>query len=264
MVLMFWLQAGIPKYPLNTSFFRDRFILDLKEIGALDFTAEGHWYYESKALALQDFLGPRKLQSVLDIGSGSAFFSKYLLDHSEITNAICVDTSYPKNSHELWHGKSISYRNTIESTQADLVLLMDVLEHVDDDLGLLTQYIAMAPRGSVFVITVPAFQFMWSGHDEFLGHKRRYTLKDVNTLCSKAGLKIHSSGYFFALIFPLALFSRLLTKWLQPKSQNIHSQLKRHHRAVNFVLKTLCRAELWAIGKNKLFGLSVFAIGTKV
>lgn len=238
--------------------------MDLKEIEILDFEAEGHWYYDSKALALQNFLGPRKLQSVLDIGSGSSFFPKYLLDHSAIKNATCVDISYPKNFDELWHGKSISYRNSIESTHCDLVLLMDVLEHVDDDLGLLSKYIAMAPLDSVFVVTVPAFQFMWSGHDEFLGHKRRYTLGEVNALFKKAGLEMHSSGYFFALIFPLALFSRFLAKWLKPKSQNTHSQLKRHHRAVNFLLKMVCKTELWAIGKNKLFGLSVFAIGTKV
>ena len=52
-------------------------------------------------------------------------------------------------------------------------MIADVLEHVDDDLALLRQYAAKLGEGGRIVITVPAFSFLWSGHDVFLEHRRR-------------------------------------------------------------------------------------------
>ena len=55
--------------------------------------------------------------------------------------------------------------------------MMDVLEHVSDDVGLVREYAKRAKPGTRFVVSVPAFMWLWSGHDVFLEHHRRYTLR---------------------------------------------------------------------------------------
>ena len=158
-------------------------------------------------------------------------------------------------------GKPVHYRRAIETIDADLVLLMDVLEHVDDDLGLLKMYVDKVPSGSRFLMTVPAFQFLWSGHDDFLEHKRRYTLAQFETLARDAGLTVQRGAYYFGAVFPIAAALRLLPQSAQ--TQPARSQLKRHHPLVNGVLKTLCSLELPLMGMNRLAGLSVFVLAQK-
>jgi len=90
--------------------------------------------------------------------------------------------------------------------------MIDVLEHVDDDVGLLRDYVRRAEPGTRFLISVPAFQFLWSSHDEFLEHRRRYRLSDLRQTVEAAGLAPLRMRYFFGLLFPAAAAMRLAEK----------------------------------------------------
>ncbi|WP_095125578.1 bifunctional 2-polyprenyl-6-hydroxyphenol methylase/3-demethylubiquinol 3-O-methyltransferase UbiG [Pseudomonas sp. Irchel s3a12] len=235
--------------------------MDLKETDILGDAINEHWYYCSKAAATRRLLGDAPISRILDVGAGSGFFSHHLLTHTDAREAWCVDISYPADSSATTAGKPVHYRRGIETIEADLVLLMDVLEHVDDDLGLLKMYVDKVPSGSRFLMTVPAFQFLWSGHDDFLEHKRRYTLAQFETLACDAGLTVQRGAYYFGAVFPIAAALRLLPQGAQ--AQTPRSQLKRHHPLVNGVLKTLCSLELPLMGINRLAGLSVFVLARK-
>jgi 2-polyprenyl-3-methyl-5-hydroxy-6-metoxy-1,4-benzoquinol methylase len=235
--------------------------MDLKETDILGDSINEHWYYCSKAAATRRLLGDARISRILDVGAGSGFFSHHLLRHTDAREAWCVDISYPADSSATTAGKPVHYRRAIETIDADLVLLMDVLEHVDDDLGLLKMYVDKVPSGSRFLMTVPAFQFLWSGHDDFLEHKRRYTLTQFETLAQNAGLTVQRGTYYFGAVFPIAAALRLLPQSAQ--TQPARSQLKRHHPLVNGVLKTLCSLELPLMGMNRLAGLSVFVLAQK-
>jgi 2-polyprenyl-3-methyl-5-hydroxy-6-metoxy-1,4-benzoquinol methylase len=235
--------------------------MDLKETDILGDSINEHWYYCSKAAATRRLLGDARISRILDVGAGSGFFSHHLLTHTDAREAWCVDISYPADSSATTAGKPVHYRRAIETIDADLVLLMDVLEHVDDDLGLLKMYVDKVPSGSRFLMTVPAFQFLWSGHDDFLEHKRRYTLAQFETLARDAGLTVQRGTYYFGAVFPIAAALRLLPQSAQ--THPAHSQLKRHHPLVNGVLKTLCSLELPLMGMNRLAGLSVFVLAQK-
>ncbi|MHB2246706.1 class I SAM-dependent methyltransferase [Pseudomonas fitomaticsae] len=235
--------------------------MDLKETDILGDSIGEHWYYCSKAAATRRLLGDAPIGRILDVGAGSGFFSHHLLTHTAAREAWCVDISYPADSSATTAGKPVHYRRSIDAVDADLVLLMDVLEHVDDDVGLLKSYVDKVPSGSRFLMTVPAFQFMWSGHDDFLEHKRRYTLAQFETLAADAGLQVERGAYYFGAVFPIAVASRLLPGTAQGSAPR--SQLKRHHPLVNCVLKTLCRLELPLMGMNRLAGLSVFVLARK-
>ncbi|MGW8465251.1 class I SAM-dependent methyltransferase [Pseudomonas sp. CLCA07] len=235
--------------------------MDLKETDILGSSIDQHWYYASKAAATTRVLGSTPFKKILDVGAGSGFFTHHLLSHSSASEAWCVDISYDADSDARTAGKPVHYRRAIEAIDADLVLLMDVLEHVDDDVGLLKAYVDKVPSGSRFLMTVPAFQFLWSGHDDFLEHKRRYTLAQLETVARAAGLTVQQGAYYFGLVFPIAATLRLLPKGAQPSPPR--SQLKRHHPLVNTLLKSLCSIELPFMNANRLAGLTVFVLAQK-
>lgn len=143
--------------------------------------------------------------------------------------------------------------------------MMDVLEHVDDDLALLTQYSGDLPSGARVAITVPAFSFLWSGHDVFLEHRRRYSLVQLEDLVRRAGLEVERGRYFFGLVFPLVAIIRLLENRrikrgeLQPKSS-----LKKTPEPLNCLLvaaHTLERVSLFRV--NRMAGLTAFCLARK-
>ncbi|ALI02843.1 methyltransferase domain-containing protein [Pseudomonas sp. FW306-02-F02-AA] len=235
--------------------------MDLKETDILGSSIEQHWYYRSKAAATTRLLGNARVDRILDVGAGSGFFSHHLLTHTAATEAWCVDISYEADSDATTAGKPVHYRRSIDSVDADLVLLMDVLEHVDDDVGLLKAYVDKVSSGSRFLMTVPAFQFLWSGHDDFLEHKRRYTLPQLERVAREAGLTVKQGTYYFGAVFPIAATLRLLSQGAQPSSPR--SQLKQHHPLVNTLLKTLCSIERPFMGANRLAGLTVFVLAQK-
>jgi len=235
-------------------------LVDLKESDILGDKVKSHWYYCSKAAAMLALLKGFSFRKILDVGAGSGFFSRYLLNHTPAEMAYCVDTCYPEYSEESEAGKKLECHVSLSTVEAELVLMMDVLEHVDDDLGLLKEYVKKVPSQSRFLITVPAFRFMWSGHDDFLEHRRRYTLTQVEALVRESGLTVEKSCYFFGFIFPIAFLTRMIQK---TKAVLAKSQLCIHHPFVNGVLYCLCRAEVPFMTFNKLGGLSVFCLAKK-
>ena len=164
--------------------------MDLKEEDILGDDIGRHWYYRSKAAALRQAVWDLTPQKILDVGAGSGFFSRHLLAHTAAQSALCVDTGYRSDAEDEVEGKKVLYRRDIGTTDCDLVLMMDVLEHVDDDRGLVKLYADKVPSGAHFLVTVPAFRFLWSGHDVFLEHKRRYRLPEIEAVMRDAGLDV--------------------------------------------------------------------------
>ena len=237
--------------------------MDLKEEAVLGRSVGQHWYYQSKAAALLRIAAPLKVRRILDVGAGSGFFSRNLLANTKAQEAKCIDPNYIEERDELLDGKVMKFRRKCDVTDADLLLMMDVLEHVKDDFSLLDEYIKKIPTGAYLIVTVPAFRFLWSSHDEFLGHFRRYTLKQTVDLLENAGLEIEQKCYFFGLVFPLAVLRRLFGK-ISFKSGNVpQSDLKQHSTFANGLLRLLCWLELPLFRFNRLAGLSVFCLARK-
>lgn len=197
------------------------------------------------------------------MGAGSGFFSRGLLAQSSAQLAYCVDISYPADSDAIEAGKPIYFRKSVDQVEADLVLLMDVLEHVVDDVGLLRQYADKVPRGARFLISVPAFEFLWSGHDVFLEHKRRYRLPQIEEVAEQAGLRVRQGTYYFGTVFPIAAMIRLASKALRKDQQQPRSQLTMHHPLVNATLAALSAIELPLMRHNRLAGLTAFCLAEK-
>ncbi len=239
--------------------------MDLKEEAILGEAIGSHWYYLAKGRALRAMLGRVRVPEVLDIGAGSGVFSRQLLDAGICERAVCVDPGYNEVRFERYHGHEIEFTRSVGRVSQGLLLLMDVLEHVDDDVGLLRGYTERMPDDARVLITVPAFEFLWSGHDVFLEHRRRYTLAGLERTVRRAGLQVMRSRYFFGLLFPAIAVMRLRDRHRLHAGQiEARSALRICPAPLNRLLTLvhdLERATLFPF--NRLAGLSVFCLARR-
>ena len=239
--------------------------MDVKECDILGERINDHWYYVSKGRALLQFLAGERRAEVLDVGAGSGYFSKLLLRAGIAERALCVDPAYAAHRTELSGGKQIRFVREAGTVNSDLVLMMDVIEHVDDDVGLVRQYSDLMPQHGTMLITVPAFQFLWSRHDVFLEHKRRYTHASLHRTIEAAGLTVVRTRYFFSLLFPLICMVRLWGRLrLATSRATPQSDLRIHGDLTNGILTAVHEFERRTLFRiNAWLGLSIFCLARK-
>ncbi|WP_374089698.1 class I SAM-dependent methyltransferase [Methylomicrobium lacus] len=240
--------------------------MDVKEDQILGASVNTHWYYVSKSKAIQMLLRSLSEGNVLDVGAGSGVFSKLLLETDLAASARCVDTAYPfDEKSEIHHNKTISFVKSVENIDETVILMIDVLEHIEDDHAFLKHYVDRIPDGSYVLMSVPAFRFLWSGHDIFLEHKRRYTLSELETLAKNSGLKVIRGRYFFGLLFPLIALIRLINRLLLKTGKlSAKSDLKRSPGFINQLLINVHNFELKTLFHlNRMAGLTAFCLAQK-
>lgn len=96
----------------------------------------------------------------------------------------------------------------------DVIALLDVLEHIEGDVAALRALAAKLKPGGFLVLTVPAFQFLWSEHDEFHHHHRRYSRRQLERVLREGDFIAEKISYFNSLLFPLALVQRMGSRLL--------------------------------------------------
>jgi len=240
--------------------------MDVKEDQILGESVSTHWYYVSKSKAIQRLLSSLSVGNVLDVGAGSGVFSKFLLENDLAASARCVDTAYPfDDKSEIHHNKKISFVKSVDNIDEAVILMIDVLEHIEDDHDFLKYYVDRIPDGSYVLMSVPAFKFLWSGHDIFLEHKRRYTLSELEALAKNSGLKVIQGRYFFGLLFPLIALIRLINHLLLRTGKlSAKSDLKRSSEFINKLLINVHNFELKTLFHlNRMAGLTAFCLAKK-
>lgn len=99
-----------------------------------------------------------------------------------------------------------------EIPNPDVVLLLDVLEHVQEDEKSLKTIHKKLKKNGYLILNVPAMQWLWSTHDEVNEHKRRYSLQEIRTLLKKAGFEIIKLRYWGHTFVPIVWIERVLLK----------------------------------------------------
>jgi SAM-dependent methyltransferase len=145
----------------------------------------------------------------------------------------------------------------IPDASYDLIALLDVLEHVDGRAESLGSIAAkLRPDGRILV-TVPAYQWMWSAHDRAHHHKLRYSKKGLRRDAEAAGLRVLRLGYFNSLLFPVAAAVRLLGKLAGRTSSD--DQVP--PRPLNALFQAIFGLERHMIGRIPFpAGVSLFAL----
>lgn len=149
-------------------------------------------------------------EGILDFGCGDAFLANVLTERFTGSRVSAVDKAFTpevRTRIEPALGDRVRLFDSMESAEsaglaASLVLLLDVLEHCEQDVQTLERVVesrAVKP-GALFLLTVPAFQGLFSKHDEFLGHYRRYKLSELANVARDAGLVVRDQSYFFSTL----------------------------------------------------------------
>jgi 2-polyprenyl-3-methyl-5-hydroxy-6-metoxy-1,4-benzoquinol methylase len=143
----------------------------------------------------------------------------------------------------------------------DLVLLMDVIEHVDDDLAFLRAAIEHLKPGGVVVINVPAHMAFYSKYDEVIGHKRRYNIAQIECLFRHTKTEPLSVAYWGLTLLPL-LFARKIVVHFVSRERIIRAGFSEQNAVTRNILRTVQRLELSA-PFSMPSGTSLMAFGTR-
>ncbi len=175
---------------------------------------QGYWWYVGRLAILKSLVVRAVLRAqglkILNIGCGTGVMSQAFeefgdvvtLDNSEVALEFCRR----RGVSNLVQGEAEQL--PFPDSSFDLALACDVLEHVEHDGIALAEIHRVLNSGGLAVLTVPAYQFMWSQLDDLGSHKRRYRLRELRAKLREAGFRIHKASYFNSLLFPLAVIER--------------------------------------------------------
>lgn len=207
-----------------------------------------------------------------DIGGGNGFLSLYLQNNGVDVVLVEPGQHGVKNASKRGVKKIIcsTFENAdfpIESI--DNIGLFDVLEHMENDSEFLFKINkCLKANGKVF-ITVPAYCFLWSVEDSFVGHYRRYTVKKMSKKLIEAGFNIEYATYFFSFLpIPIFIFRTIPSFFKLIRRRNLNKS-KRTHKIFNFFLRRMLKKKLlWELNsvirrKKLLFGSSLLVIASK-
>jgi len=150
-----------------------------------------------------------------------------------------------------------------ESVRFDLVVMTDVLEHLDRDQEALIALRDRLKPGGWLLATVPAFSWLWSSHDVTHHHQRRYVAGHLRALFERSGYSVAYLSYYNFLLFPVIAAGRLLGR-LRKSSPHHEHDLRTHSGFVNSLLRTVFSSERYALGHFSVpFGVSLLLVAQK-
>lgn len=239
-----------------------------------DKQVETHWWFVGRRKILSCLLHskifPNGLSRVLDIGTGNGSQLR-LFDHCcHILGLDCntstLDLARLKRGVHFVQADALAIPTT--DGAFDLVSCLDVLEHLEDDYSALKESQRVCRKGGFLLVTVPAYQFLWSDHDEINHHQRRYSRGQLAKMIHETGWEIVKISYFNSLLFPLIAVARTCLPKTRTntssrdelKSDFVHS----FPRPVNWLLTQLFSAEGWFLPYLNLpFGCSLVCIARR-
>ena len=224
-----------------------------------------HWYFRGRLTVLLSVL-ERVLPSppcrLLELGCGTGNVLQALARFGE-----AVGVERDPELRAVGRAAGLDVREgalpddlPVDDSWADAVLLLDVIEHLDDDRAGLRAAARTLRPGGVMVITVPAYPWMWSGHDVALGHRRRYTASTLRSVITAAGLSLAHVGYFNTALFPAIAGVRLAKRLIGSGAHDLHRPVA----TVNRALERLFALERHVVLRPGLpFGSSVLAVARR-
>jgi SAM-dependent methyltransferase len=225
-----------------------------------------HWWFAARRKILIAYLRHRVDTSqrlkLLDVGCGTgailAEASRYFDAYGVDASPRAIEFSKKRGLTKLFVGNLGEYP---ESEQFDIITLLDVIEHIDDDLGVLKQAYARLNNNGHVLVTVPAYQWLWSSHDVVNHHKRRYTRQQLSVVVTDAGFHIDHVTYFNTLLFPIALLRRVFARAANKQEAD---DFLIPSGPVNAALYGIFRMEQSALPYTTIpFGLSVLCWASK-
>ena len=230
---------------------------------------QSHWWYTGRRKILTDFVADicRRVTDrrphILDVGCGtganllmlSQFGDAEGVDISEDALAFCRERGLA--NVKLGAAEKLPY----DDGTFDLVTALDVVEHLDDDLGGLSEMRRVLRPGGRVLLFVPTFMFLWGVQDDVSNHRRRYRLPELRRVLEQAGFEVERTTYANITFFlPILLVRKLMrATGIKAESENNITV-----SSLNGVLGRILGAESWMLKHvNIPFGVSGLCVARK-
>jgi SAM-dependent methyltransferase len=237
---------------------------------------ERHWWFVGRrnivTTLLHHLIPPSHSVRVLDIGCGTGATTAAL---SQEYHCIGMDSSedalrrarsrYPSTTF-LHLDTPVHAREVIG--RSEVVLLLDVLEHVKDDASFLSAIITSMTEGAYLLITVPAHPSLWSEHDVLSGHERRYERSSLQHLWNDLPVSLLLFSYFNTYLYPIIRIVRMLSQLRRRTSSPHRTDLWLPPSPLNVLLEKIFATEAMRLrrilmnggGSPYAYGASLIAI----
>ncbi|HSW74673.1 MAG TPA: class I SAM-dependent methyltransferase [Candidatus Saccharimonadales bacterium] len=225
-----------------------------------------YWWHVGRLQIINSYLNTYtsgdNQQSIINVGCGTGGTAVLLQRYGSVQNIETSDTAIAYMEHS-GTGQVIKVTGSqlpFKSHTFSVVCAFDVLEHIANDSNAFKEWRRVLNNDGVIIVSVPAYQWLWSKHDVTLGHYRRYTKKSLTRVASLAGLEVQHISYAFTFTLPLVVGFRLLQRFL-----GISRGKKTSYVAVpawlNQLLAAILHKEAWLHGKIALpAGSSIIAV----
>ena len=228
-----------------------------------------HWWFVARrnliCAALRRFCTTEK-PLVLDMGCGTGgtldrlreFAQPVGLDLEPLALELCRERGHV--NLVLASATSLPFAEA----SFDAAIALDVLEHIPDHTLAARELARALKPGGIAVVTVPAYQSLWSGHDVALMHQRRYRAEEVRHLLEGAGLEIERLSYTVSALLPAVWVVRKLQNALLKKDVLPRADARPTWEPLNGFLGGVLDLETQVVLRHSLpFGLTVFAVARK-
>lgn len=215
---------------------------------------ERHWWYRARREVLRALIERRMTlpdpdeARILEVGCGTGHNFQMLRHFGRLDGLELDAAARAIASQRLGHAvmdSPLPQLSGVPMGAYDLIAMLDVLEHIDDDKAALASLMRRLRPGGRILLTVPAHPWMWSAHDVVNHHKRRYTRRTLAAVVAEAGLKLEMVSWFNSLLFPLAAAARLAGRVTGKED----SDDKLPPAPVNKLFELLFGLERYAIGR---------------
>ena len=188
-----------------------------------------HWWFRGRRRILSRLLADLSLPSqarILDVGCGTGANGPVLAEYGRALglDASAVPLELETRGH-VGRVRGDATRLPFVDAAFDLVVALDVLEHIDDDLAAARELHRVLTLDGAVVIFVPALQLLWGLQDDVSHHKRRYSRGQLASLVTSAGFRIERLTFFNTLLFPPILAARLAMRIRRPRDLQSENQV---------------------------------------
>ncbi|MCR4368891.1 MAG: class I SAM-dependent methyltransferase [archaeon] len=233
--------------------------MDEGELDKMEKFGKTHWWYKARAELLAGFV-PNAARTMLEVGPGTGNNMLAAKKRGILVEGVEINKKAAQSAQKK--GLSI-YNSSLEDFRTnkkyDVILAADVLEHIEDDGAALKKIKKMLNKDGRLVLTVPAFQFLFSRHDELCGHYRRYEKNGLRKKLEAAGFDAKFCSYWnFFLFAPIAAVKIIKRRF----GKESGSDVSKTPGPVNSFLEAILRLENWCIKKGIAFpfGISIIFV----